>query len=845
MAISSARVRQGTTLLAAVTFTIAASALHASQPVGASSDSTTETSELNAIIVTGTRQSGTTAAASPAPIQILSADAIQAASGNPDLMSTLAQLVPSLTLQAYGNDLAASTLQVSLRGLSPNHVLILVNGKRRHTTANLAVDAQSIFQGGAGVDMSFIPVDAIDHIEVLTEGAAAQYGTDAIAGVINIILKKDSSGGEVDGTYGNYFDNGGNTGDVGGHFGFEPIDGSYFNVTGEVHNHGHSNVGDVDPRLTNPGILATYPNSNVPQVPGYPYLNQAYGDGEVHTKLIAFNSGFQLGTDMDFYLFGTYGDKSAATFANYRLPDRVEYTDPVTGITTYPLPFGFSPLEATVERDWSMTSGLKGSFADWNWDLSSAYGVDHVEPYTLQSVNVSLYSGGSLNVSNFYDGLERATQWTSTIDINRNFNVGMAGPMNLAFGGEYRRESYEIGAGTPSSYEDGGAQSYPGFTPTDAGVHDRKNEAAYVDLAINPIEGLRIDAAGRFEHYSDFGNATVGKLTARYDFVPEFAIRGTISTGFRAPTLAEEYYSSTQVNPTTATVQLPPNSPAGKLLGLGDGLRPEKSVNYSAGFVFRPLPAMSVTLDLFQILITDRIVGSGQLVGTNGGIVSSQAVVNAIAATGTQLDPSVMANGLTAISVFANGIDTVTRGADLAFDFPVDYALGHVNYTIGATYNDTAITRIPPVPAALGGQRLYDATAISDLTTAHPKFVVNLAALWSTGKLSVNVVEQIYGPSSEYEQDYGDNPTGLPEYFKSSIGTTPITNLDLGYNLTKQLKVDIGAINLLNRFPPNYNSTYLAHGTEYLDVYEIGHGAQFSPFGINGGFYYVKAKFSF
>src|SRR3984957_18484684 len=474
---------------------------------------------LAEIVVTGTRQGGMLFAESPAPIQILSAEAIQAASGNPDLMSTLAQIVPSLSMEHFGFDEAGQTLMARLRGLSPNHVLVLVDGKRRHTTANLAVDSGSPYQGGAGVDLNFIPLDAIDHIEVLTDGAAAQYGTDAIAGVINIILKKNASGGKLDGTYGKYYDGGGNTGDVSGNAGFEPLDGGYLNITGETRNHGHSNRSGIDP----PAILAlgTYPNSNMTQVPGYPYLNMIEGDAETHTKLAMLNSGFQIGGGTEFYLTASYGDKHAASYENYRTPQRVSYTDPLTSVTTFPFPFGFNPQEAIEETDYQVTAGLKGVVADWNWDVSSSYGGDKVDQFTNDSVSDAFGANGLPSPSNFYDGLLQTSQWTSTIDINRAFTIGLAGPLNVAFGTEYRRETYRIGAGNPNSYIDGGASSFEGLTPTDAGSHDRENEAGYIDLAAKPIEGLRVDAAGRFEHYSDFGDATVGKLTARYDFAPE------------------------------------------------------------------------------------------------------------------------------------------------------------------------------------------------------------------------------------------------------------------------------------------------------------------------------------
>src|ERR1700693_784604 len=236
MTVRSIRVQHGTTVAAAVALALATSSAHAAQTVAAASDTTGESGELQEVIVTGTRQGGLQAAESPAPVQILSNEALQAAAGNPDLMSTLAQIVPSLQMQAFGFDMAGQTLMARLRGMSPNHVLVLVNGKRRHTSANIQVDAGSAFEGGANTDLNFIPVDAIDHVEVLTEGAAAQYGTDAIAGVINIILKKKNEGGTLTATYGRNFDNQGPTGDVSGNMGLGD-DNVFFNITGEVHNH--------------------------------------------------------------------------------------------------------------------------------------------------------------------------------------------------------------------------------------------------------------------------------------------------------------------------------------------------------------------------------------------------------------------------------------------------------------------------------------------------------------------------------------------------------------------------------------------------------------------------------
>ncbi|HEY2685957.1 MAG TPA: TonB-dependent receptor [Steroidobacteraceae bacterium] len=850
-------------------FLIALSALPVSR---GSAEMPTADADLDEVIVTGSRQSGLKASESPAPIQILSADALQTATGSGQLMDTLAQLVPSLTVQAFGFDMGGQTLLAKLRGLSPNHVLVLVNGKRRHTTSNLAVDSGP-YQGGAGVDLNFIPVDAIDHIEVLTDGAAAQYGSDAIAGVINIILKKNSSGGVVNGLYGQYGNNGGGkTEDVSANTGFAPTEGGYFSLTGDFRNHGHSNVGEIDERVINPANFDSYPNSNLPNVPGWPYLNKISGDGQQQIKIMAANMGFDFTDGTELYSVITYGRKDAASYENYRPPAKADYTSAQTGELVVPYPFGFNPQETSHEDDFQINAGVKGSTANWNWDLNAGYGGDRVEIGTIWTFSFQPQALGLPSPQSFYDGSLQTRQFTATLDLNRDFDVGLAGPMNIAFGGEFRRETYTVGAGVPYSYEGGGASSYPGFAPASAGSNSRKNEAAYIDLALNPITGLRVDAAGRFEHYTDFGDAKVGKLTARYDFAPEFALRGTVSNGFRAPTLAEEFYSSTNVGPTTAFIQLAPNSAAGKLLGLGNGLEPEHSMNFSLGAVWRPIPDMNATLDVYQITITNRIVGSGQIIGNSSGKPISDVVNNAILASGNQIDPAVLATGSTGVNVFANGIDTRTRGADLMFDFPVDYGFAKVDYSIGATYNDTTITKYAATPAALAHvvdglatNELYDPTAYSDLTTASPKYIVNLGALFTLGKLTANLLEKVYGPSSEYQNDDGDNggtgpgsvaacapkpgtlficPGGF-EYFQSRIGVTPITNLDIAYELKEGLRLSVGAINLFNRFPGRLNAEQLSHTNSfaYGDNAGVTQYPVFSPFGINGGFYYVKASY--
>jgi iron complex outermembrane receptor protein len=770
------------------------------------------------IVVTGTRQTGIEVAESAAPIQVLDSNALRRV-GQPDLIQAIAQNVPSFTAQAFGGDTGALTLSARLRGLSPNHALVLIDGKRRHTTSNLAV-LGGPYQGGASADLNFIPVSAIERIEVLQDGAAAQYGTDAIAGVVNIILKKTPSGGQLGLMGGGYMDGGGDSGNAIGNMGFGGPMGSYLNVTAESRIHDHSDRGGIDPRTVNP----TAAQANITQADGYPYVNKIQGDAKYNLWMLSYNSGFTFGEGTSFYSFGTYGRKHAQAYENYRTPDRLPQL----------YPFGFNPQEESKEDDFGTTVGLKGKvFRDWSWDLASTYGRDHVRVNTINSANISLYKDTGFTPTEFHAGDFIASQWTTNLDLDRDFEVGLATPLNVAFGLEHRHETYEIKPGdAPSRYKEG-SQSYPGFALTDARAASRDNEAIYVDFAVSPVEKLQVDVAGRFEHFSDFGDTSVGKLTSRYDFTEKFAIRGTFSTGFRAPTLAESYYSATNVSPSSANVQLPPNSEAAKLVGI-NGLQPEEATNYSLGFVLRPVDRLTVTLDAYQIKIDDRIVGSGQLCGT-GCAVNSPAVVAAINANGNVLDPSVTQTG---IAIFSNGLDTRTRGADLVLSYPSDYQWGHVDWSLGANYNKTEITSIKPTPAPLVPQSFYNATAMANLETASPKYRAVFGGVWSMDRFSVSLKETLYGPASRV-----DNLNGGP-FFETRIGVTPITDLELAYQASS-LKFSVGANNLLNRYPAKTNSDLMAVYQAAKSTAAVAVYPSFSPFGINGGYYYGRMVYSF
>jgi len=821
-------------------------------------DTTPDVAELEAVIVTGTRTTGMKAVDSPAPITVLGSDVLKK-TGQPDMIQALAQNVPSFNAQAFGGDTAALTLSAKLRGVSPNHTLVLLNGKRRHGTSNLAV-LGGAYQGGAAADLNFIPLASVEHVEVLLEGAAAQYGTDAIAGVINIIQKKAASGGEVIVNGGGYMDGGGTTGSFSANIGMSPTENSYLNLTGETKYHGYSFRGAYDPRVVDTPYNAGATNSpakSYPQVinaPNWPYVNRISGDAQYRMTVLAYNGGVEVTPDIEVYSFGTIARKWSAAHENYRLPNVVKGKM----ATDIPFPLGFDPKESITEYDYAITGGVSGVTNAWNWDLSSTWGKDDAVVSVLDTANASLYADTSTTTTKGYSPTDILaggfinTQWSNTLDVSHEFDVGLAGPLTFAAGAEYREESYAITAGEPATYYGGGSQSYFGFAPVNAGKHKRKNKAVYLNLAASPVEALKLDAAVRYEDFSDFGDTTVAKLTGRYDFNPAFALRGTVSSGFRAPTLAESYYSGINVSPSSISGQLPPNSPGASLLGI-DGLKPEKSENISFGMVAHPLPNLTMTLDAYQITIKDRIVSSGTLYGENvitvagtkvtNGIVSP-AVIAALAANGVNVDPTIRTNATYSVgaNMFVNGLDTRTKGIDFVSTYYSDFGKwGRVDWSLSASYNKTEVIKIAPNPPGLDPTlTLFDAIAIANLEDTSPKYKVIAGGYWTLGKFSMNLKETFYGSSSGLTTDSGSSAL-----METKIKPAMITDLDLSYQVLDSVKLSVGANNLLNYYPNRINGLLREH---YLKNNSNGYVTQypaFSPFGINGGYYYGKVTYTF
>ncbi|HXL71239.1 MAG TPA: TonB-dependent receptor [Rhizomicrobium sp.] len=885
------------------------------------------------VIVTGTRVQGMTAADSAAPITVLGSDALTHGTGSPDLRQQLGQTIPSFTAEQFGGDTGNLTLTAALRGLSPNDTLVLVNGHRRHYSGNMHVDEGDFATGSDAPDLSLIPSAAIDHVEVLLDGAAAQYGTDAIAGVVNIILKNKSSGGQFSATAGDYYDRGGEGVTAGGtkydvsyNMGLPLFDKGFVNFTVDKQYGNFTQLGGADSRLAGLGpngtglITSGLVNGDIPlsvaeKMPGYPDINPVNNSPEYQLTMGELNSAYDFSDNLELYAFGTIGHKFAKSMQNVRFPDKIIATpgssQPCTatnpngydqGSTTpngatpsctgpYALatpngysalpgqpgaglnpgtgqvistgnagtytsagelvmyPEGFLPMEVLKEDDYQYNTGMKFNVAGWAVDADVGYGKDIDNIYTWDSGNRSLFIDTHTSPTNFYDGSFTASQFTGTIDATHTFNIGLASPLTVAIGGEAREDEYGITAGDPDSYYKEGAQSLPGFLPSDAGNHSRKNYAGYVDFAVAPIEHLQVDVAGRYEDYTDFGSTTIGKITARYDFSPQWAIRGTVSTGFRAPTLAEEFYTATNVSPTSATVQLAADSAAAKLLGLSN-LTPEISTSYSAGIVAHPLQDLSVTVDAYSIAIGNRITASSTVLSAGpAGTIVSPLVNSAIALAGNVLDPTATINGVTA---FVNAISSLTQGVDLTANYPTDFGeYGLVNWTLVGNYNQTSIQYVNPTSATIQasspGLSFFNQGTIYDFTHGAPMDKVALTADWLLDQWGVTLRETYWGPQHDL-----NTPTGEAPFYQDNQAGVGLTDLEVRYNITKQLQFAVGANNLFDIRPdgepwePNalgagMGSTARASNIGGLVLNAPDH----TGWDPNGGYYYGRVTFNF
>jgi iron complex outermembrane receptor protein len=780
---------------------LAISLLYAAAPAWAGADDAIANTPAAAgaiqdVVVTGTRDTQRSAAESLSPIDVISAKDLQR-TGQTDLRDALVKLLPSVNRLAQTGDAANLTSALTLRGLSPNHVLLLVNGKRRHTSANITADPGSQ-QGATPVDIDLIPVSAVDHIEVLRDGAAAQYGSDAIAGVINIILKNSSSGGSLTLTSGEYYKHDGFT--LGGatDAGITLGEDGFLHLSAEYRRHEHSFRSGPDERTGT-------------------YVNKTLGDPYIRRESFGANAGISINKDVELYAFATVAHRAGGSFQNYRLPSRLPQV----------YPNGFTPVETSNETDGGITAGIKGSdLAGWRWDLSATWGTDNVKINMTDSANTDLYAATGATPTSFHLSQFQNTQQGANADIARSFDTGaLLAALSVALGSEYRRETYEIGAGDPASYYGSGAQALPGLSPVSAGKHSRNIAAAYADFSTKFTPQWEGSLAGRYEHYSDAGSTRNAKLSTRYEITPKVALRGTASTGFRAPSLAQEYYTSLAVSPTTAGGQLAVNSDAARKLG-ATPLRPEKSRSYNLGLVAEPVENLHLTLDAYRIDIRDRIV--------QGGTYSGAAAIAALTGAGIALP-----GGLASVSAsyFANGVNTRTQGLDLVLGYPSNLgSAGRIDWDLSANINNSKVTK---VGIDTNGKTLLNAQQVGYLTTATPKNKLIIGGAWTLDQWSVSLHATRYGKTAT-EATFYSGPNIYSTSVFNHIENKPktITDLELRYAVTKNLQIAGGANNLFDVYP-----TKVPAISRYLGVYQYDTASAQIPF--NGGYYYLRASYKF
>jgi iron complex outermembrane recepter protein len=763
------------------------------------------------VVVTGTRVQARTRLETLAPVDVLPSASLSQ-HGNTELAQALSTLAPSLNFPRPSiTDGTDHVRPATLRGLAPDQTLVLVNSKRRHAAALVNVNG-SIGRGSAAVDLNAIPVAAIEHIEVLRDGASAQYGSDAIAGVINIQLREARDGGESFVSYGEY-DTDVRTarGDRSAHDGATmtasvwaglPLGAEGFlTLTGEFRDRDPTSRGDFDSRIP-PLAQAT--------------VTSRYGDPRVKDKTVYVNAGgVPLGGDWRLYGWAGYQQRDGQSAATPRLADNANNVRAL-------YPDGFLPFITSDIEDVTAAVGGRGTLAGWSSDLSLVYGRNRVSLGVENSVNSTF---GAASPTRFDAGAMTYDNLVLDYSLVRGFDVGLPQPLNVALGLGGRRESYSIDAGDFASYGRGpltspalspGAQGFPGFQPSNVVDEHRTSYSAYVDVETNLTAKLLASAAVRGEHFSDFGSKQTGKLSARYDFVHAFALRGTVSTGFRAPGLQQAFFTSTATNFINGVPfevgTFPATAPIAQALG-ATALKPEKSRNYSLGIVFRPAEAFEATVDAYRVEVTDRIVLSENL----GGVANIDALIQPF--------------GIGRARFFINGVDTRTRGVDLVMHYRLPAGTrGAFDLTASGNWNTTEVTKLPatgvlsaltPPPVLFG--------RINTLTFEEgtPGNKLNAAADWNApvgfgsvgAGLKINRYGSVLEPGTSPDRDFRMDPVTL-------------VDLALRMNMGTHFGATLGVDNVFDQYPQPYPATLNPTGA-------LGF-SRYSPFGFQGRFEYLR-----
>ena len=759
-----------------------------------------EFSQADSVIVTGTRSIKRTVSDSEAPVDVLTSKDLQA-SGSNELASVLSRLLPSLNFPrpAVADGTSASR-PAQLRGLSPDQTLVLVNGKRWHTSAVVNVNGTA-GRGSSPADLNTIPISSIDKIEVLRDGAAAQYGSDAIAGVINIILKKGADGGELQAGLGQYSLRDGSQGSFSANFGTALGDKGWLRFTAEQRNQKETNRAGVDLRN--------------PLEPLYGKRTQVQGDPRLQQSNLGVNGSLALGADLDLYAVANYSRRNTDAAATWR----TAYTTGTTLRSTL-YPYGFLPNEAASNTDVSVVAGIKGRADGWRWDASINYGSSEFSLDVNNTVNLSL---GATSPTSFYAGKLKNTQTLANFDAAREFDfAGLSNPLTLAVGAEYRRDQYEIAAGEANSYFGSGAQGFSGFQPSNAGSFNRHSASIYANIEAELSKQLSASFALRHENYSDFGSVTSGKLSGRFAFTKEFSVRAAASSGFRAPSLAQQNYTISTTNLITinGSSQLVDTgtfgvaTSAAKALG-AQPLEAEKSRNYSIGAVLQPQKNASLSVDAYQIDIDNRILYSGNLVlpASLQSVLAKQGVL------------------VGAARYFANALDTQTRGVDVVGSYQVPLSgADKLGFTLAYNRNDTSVKRVASNPAILAQNNLLliDRQTISRATDATPKDKFSIAADYSFSNWNLHGLATRYGSFVSPQ-----NNATLDQTYSANT----VVDIAASYKLGKWT-ISAGVDNLTDKYPDQVTAAGNLNSGGTLPY------STFSPYGFNGRYYYAKAAYT-
>ena len=787
--------------------------------------------QLDQVVVTGTRSTNRTEAESLSPIDVLSPKDLTS-SGATDLATALGRLLPSLDFPRPAiNDGNDAVRPASLRGLSPDDTLVLVDGKRYHTSALVNYN-NSVGRGAAPADLNSIPISAIDHIEVLRDGAAAQYGSDAIAGVINIVLKHGAGEGKnsINVNGGLMSKRDGDTNGIDGSMGID-LGGKGADAKGWLRvawNYQDS----MNTNRRSPLSLYTPEEAADGNV-----AHQRYGDPAVKTYQALTNFQYEVAHNIDVYGFLTLSRRDVTSNGYYRAAANARNVPEI-------YPNGFLPQIVNHTNDTTAVLGVKGvTDGGWRWDASGNYGINNLAFDIQNSVNTNLYYTTGSSPTYFNAGTFKNSQALANIDIGKDLAVDwLKNPLTLAFGAEYRKEKYQIDAGDPTSYffdqntfipgtttpYAGGSQVFPGLSPEAAGSFTRHSEALYVDLENDITDKFSAGVAGRYEHYSDAGSTRSGKISGRYQFTPEFALRGTISNGFRAPSLAQQNYQSvvTIIDPTTGqlaqTGTYRTSDPAAVALG-AKPLKPEKSANYSLGAVWEPIADFSATLDVYQIRIWHQILYSDTISLTDPLLA---AYFNSI----------VPGQQVTAIQYFANAAATRTRGADLVLNYRIQTSSwGQVNLLASGNYNQVKVLSVGATPEVLQANstdpiELFGRSSQGILTKATPRTKFLFGADWAIAGFNVHGDLTRYGSVTRVNAD----PT-TDQVFSARW----LLNTSVGYAIDAW-NFTVGVDNVTNQYPTrvkaNNTGEDFASGLQYSAL---------SPFGFNGRYMYAKVGFRF